>query len=179
VARRVTNNWCQEIQFAGNDVLDGDVHFNDSALMSNSGGTRPRFLKGYEVADPNCTEAAGTPDASGVGTNDVGDGKCWRSTSSVNPYVGTAGARPALTLYLPDNSDKFATYPGCNYYGDTRIRFNSNGTMTVWNTMSSGKSLKGPGSDAGLNCGNASQFIPATGQKYPAPGRPCRSRMIW
>ena len=27
---RVTNNWCQEIQFAGNDVLDGDVHFNDS-----------------------------------------------------------------------------------------------------------------------------------------------------
>lgn len=167
---RVTNSWCQEIQFAGNDVLDGDVHFNDSPLMSSSGGTRPRFLKGYEVADPNCTEAAGRPDASGVGTN-AGDGKCWRSTSSVNPYVGTAGARPALTLYLPDNSDKFATYPGCNYYGDTRIRFNSNGTMTVWNTTSSGKSLKGPGSDAGLNCGNASQFIPATGQKYPAAGQ--------
>ena len=55
---RVNDGYCQEIQFAGNDVLDGDVHFNDSPLMSSSGGTRPRFLKGYEVADPNCTEAA-------------------------------------------------------------------------------------------------------------------------
>jgi Tfp pilus assembly protein PilX len=167
---RVNSSYCQEIQFAGNDVLDGDVHFNDSPLMSSAGGTRPRFLKGYEVADPNCTEAAGRPDASGIGTN-AGDGKCWRSTSSTNPYVGTAGARPALTLYLPDNSDKFATYPGCNYYGDTRIRFNSNGTMTVWNTTSSGKNLKGPGSAASLNCGNAAQFIPASGKKYPAAGQ--------
>ncbi|HRY08898.1 MAG: hypothetical protein H6528_01320 [Actinobacteria bacterium] len=167
---RVTSNWCQEIQFAGNDVLDGDVHFNDSPLMSSSGGTRPRFLKGYEVADPNCTEAAGRPDANGIGTN-AGDGKCWRSTSSVNPYVGTAGARPALPLYLPDNSDKFVNFPGCHYYGDTRIRFNSNGTMTVWNTTSAGQDIKGPGSPADLNCGNASQFVPATGEKYPATGQ--------
>ena len=27
---RVNSSYCQEIQFAGNDVLDGDVHFNDS-----------------------------------------------------------------------------------------------------------------------------------------------------
>lgn len=167
---RVTGNRCQEIQFAGNDVLDGDVHFNDSPLMSSSGGIRPRFLKGFEVADPDCTEAAGRPDANGIGRN-VGKGTCWRDTSSTNPYVGTAGARPALPLYLPDNSDKFVTYPGCNYYGDTRIRFNNNGTMTVWNTTSAGKSLKGPDSPAGLNCGNSAQFIPATGQKYPATGQ--------
>ncbi|HQR79131.1 MAG TPA: hypothetical protein PLT68_02805 [Actinomycetota bacterium] len=167
---RVNSSTCQEIQFAGNDVLDGDVHFNDSPLMSSAGGTRPRFLKGYEVADPNCTEALGTPDASGVGKS-AGKGKCWRSTSSASPYVGVAGARPALTLYLPDNSDKFVTYPGCNYYGDTRIRFNNNGTMTVWNTTSSGKNVKGPGSPPGLNCGNASQFIPASGKKYPANGQ--------
>lgn len=159
---------CSEIQFSGKDVLDGDVHFNDSPLMSTSGGNPPKFLKGYEVADPNCTEAAGRPDSSGMG-RDAGDRKCWRST--VNPYVGTAGARPALPLYLPDNSDKFATYPGCNYYGDTRIRFNSNGTMTVWNTTSAGRNLKGPESPSGLNCGNASQFIPASGKKYPASGQ--------
>ncbi len=89
---RVNSSYCQEIQFAGNDVLDGDVHFNDSPLMSNAGGTRPRFLKGYEVADPNCTEALGAPDASGVGKA-AGKGKCWRNTSTANPYVGTAGAR--------------------------------------------------------------------------------------
>ncbi len=43
--------------------------------------------------------------------------------------------------------------------------------MTVWNTTSAGKTLKGPGSPAGLNCGNAAQFIPASGQKYPATGQ--------
>ncbi len=167
---RVTSDDCAEIQFAGNDVLDGDVHFNDTPLMGGSGSSRPRFLKGFEVADPACTETAGRPDGSGVGTN-AGKGKCWRSTSSTNPYVGTAGARPALQLYLPDNSDKFVTYPGCNYYGDTRIRFNSNGTMTVWNTTSAGQDLKGPGSPSDLNCGNASQFVPASGQKYPGTGQ--------
>ncbi len=161
---------CSEIQFAGSDVLDGDVHFNDSPLIGGSSSSRPRFLKGFEVADPNCTQAAGTPDTNGNG-KDVGKGKCWRSTSTTNPYVGTAGARPALTLYLPDNSDKFATYPGCNYYGDTRIRFNNNGTMTVWNTTSAGKNIKGPNSPSDLNCGNASQFVPATGKKFPATGQ--------
>lgn len=169
-SRVTSTGYCQEIQFAGSDVLDGDVHFNDSPLMSSSGGTRPRFLKGYEVADPNCTEAAGAPDASGNGKT-TGKGKCWRSTSTVTPYVGAAGARPALQLYLPDNSDKFVNYPGCNYYGDTRIRFNSNGTMTVWNSRSAGLPLTGPDSPGGLNCGNASLFVPSTGQKYPASGQ--------
>ena len=167
---RVTSGYCAEIQFAGNDVLDGDVHFNDSPLMGGSTSSRPRFLKGFEVADPDCTEAAGRPDSNGVGRN-AGKGTCWRSTSTTNPYVGSAGARPALPLYLPDNSDKFVTYPGCNYYGDTRIRFNSNGTMTVWNTTSAGQNLKGPGSPSDLNCGNASQFVPAGGQKYPGTGQ--------
>lgn len=168
---RSSSGTCQEIQFGSNDVLDGDVHFNDSPLMVASGSSRPRFLKGYEVADPRCTEAAGTPDASGVGKA-AGDAKCWRTSgTTARPYVGTAGARPSLPLYLPDNSDKFSTFPGCNYYGDTRIRFNSNGTMTVWNTKSAGKSLKGPDSPASLNCGNAAQFVPASGQKYPGAGQ--------
>ena len=37
VARGRVNKCCQEIQFAGNDVLDGDVHFNDSPLMGSAG----------------------------------------------------------------------------------------------------------------------------------------------
>ena len=168
--KRVTNDQCAEIQFSRYDVLNGDVHFNDTPLMDGTVSSRPRFLKGFEVADPKCTEAAGRPDANGVGTN-AGKGKCWRDRSTTNPYVGPAGARPAGELYLPDNSEKFSTYPGCNYYGDTRIRFNSNGTMTVWNTQSAGRALTGPGSPAGLNCGDASQFVPAPGQKYPASGQ--------
>jgi hypothetical protein len=159
---------CSEIQFAGFDVLDGKVHFNDTPMMSNAGGTRPRFLQGYEVADPNCTSAAGKPDASGVGQDTLGKGKCWRSTSTAAPYVGTVGAVPAERLELPDNSDMFANFPGCHYTGDTRIRFNSNGTMDVWNTGSAGSVVTGPGSPAGTNCGSAAGFAPAAGQKYPA-----------
>jgi Tfp pilus assembly protein PilX len=157
---------CSEIQFAGFDVLDGKVHFNDTPLMSNSGGPRPQFLQGYETADPNCTVAAGRPNSSGVATG--GSGKCYRSNSSASPYVGTSGAVPAGKLYLPDNSDQFANFPGCVYTGDTRIRFKSDGTMDVWNTGSAGTTLTGPGTPAGTNCGNASSFKPAAGQKYPS-----------
>ncbi len=71
-------------------------------------------------------------------------------------------------LYLADNSGQFASYPGCNYTGDTRIRFNSDGTMDVWNTASAGTSLTGPGTPAGTNCGIASNFVPAAGRQYPA-----------
>lgn len=167
---RATNNYCQEIQFAKSDVLDGAVHFNDSPLMSNSGsgsGVRPTFLQGYQTADPRCTRALGKADGSGVGTN-AGKGNCWRSASTTNPYVGNAGAIPASPLYLPDNSDKFAGFPGCHYYGDTRIRFKNDGTMDVWNTSSSGQSLLNPTTPAGTNCGNAASFVPASGQKHPA-----------
>jgi hypothetical protein len=160
---------CSEISFAGFDVLDGKVHFNDTANMSNSGGTRPRFLQGFETADPNCTVDLGKGDASGVGLN-AGKGKCWRSTSAVNPYVGTSGAIHAEPLYLPDNSDKFVTFPGCQYTGDTRIRFLSSGKMEVWNTGSVGTSVKGPDTPGAANsCGDASNFKPKSGtEKYPA-----------
>lgn len=164
---RVTNNYCQEIQFARSDVLDGAVHFNDSPLMSNSGsgtGTRPRFLQGFQTADPNCTRELGKGDASGNGTN-AGRGKCWRSTSTVNPYVGANGAIPASPLYLPDNSDKFNTFPGCHYFGDTRIKFKSDGTMDVWNTSSAGQQLIQ--NTTGINCGNAASFVPSGSNKYP------------
>ncbi len=169
-----TRSGCSEIQFAGFDVLDGKVHFNDTPLMSNNGGTRPRFLQGFETADPNCTEALGKADASGVGTN-AGKGKCWRSTSTVNPYVGQYGATPAAPLYLPDNSDQFVNFPGCVFTGDTRIKFNANGTMDVWNTRSAGTTLLGPDTPAGTNCGNASQFVanangqPTAKQNIPVP----------
>ena len=45
---------------------------------------------------------------------------------------------------MVDTSDQFSTFPGCVYTGDTRIRFNSDGTMTVCNTKSAGTSITGP-----------------------------------
>ena len=59
-----------------------------------------------------------------------------------------APPRYADPLYLDDTSAKFATYPGCHYYGATRIKFNASpaGTMTVISKDSAGKAT-------GTGCG--------------------------
>jgi Tfp pilus assembly protein PilX len=167
---------CGEIQFAGTDVLDGRAHFNDTPRMSSQPSGRPRFLQGYETADPNCTAALGAGDASGNATS-AGLNKCWRvnTSSPANPYVGAAGAISAPKLLLPDNSGAFINFPGCVYTGDTRIKFKSDGTMDVWNTGSSGTLLTGPGTPGGTNCGNAPTFVagsnnaPTAKQNVPVP----------
>jgi len=132
-----SNSSCVEIGFAAGDVLDGRVHFNDTPKLNASGAT---FLAGFETATPGCKTATGP-----------GYYACLRS-SSFTPVYGTAGAvvppRYADPLYLDDTSAKFATYPGCHYYGATRIKFNASpaGTMTVWSKDSAGKST-------GTGCG--------------------------
>jgi hypothetical protein len=166
---------CTEIAFAGGDVLDGRVHFNDTPGIGGSTtggkGSQPTFTQGYETADPNCLKDPVTNPASGL---------CWRyypypgntGINSGKPYFAASlGAKKANKLDLPDNSAEFVNYPGCQYWGDTRIRFNADGTMTVWNTASSGKTLVKTGSPSGTNCGNASGFVPAGGQKYPSSGQ--------
>jgi len=134
---------CTEITFIGGDVLDGKVHFNDTPLLTNLGGNSPKFLKGYETADPGCK------------TGNAGNGYagCFRGSGNPDP----AGGAPvyASSLDLPDNSAAFLAYPGCQYTGDTRIKFNSDGTMTVWSYGSTGTSV-------GAGCGNANGPWPQT-----------------
>jgi hypothetical protein len=122
---------CVEIQFATGDVLDGAVHFNDTPLMGGS----VLFQKGYETADPRCSN---TP---------YNINNCKRGGG--NPNLNSFQAKYAPLLYLPDNSDQFATFPGCRYTGNTRIRFNSNGTMTVWSSDSQGTSVGAGCTDGG------------------------------
>ncbi len=159
---------CSEITFIGGDVLDGLAHFNDSPLMTARSGQRPKFLQGYEVADPACKDN-GRPDGSGNGRS-VGKGKCWRSTSDTTPYVGAFGAVQGKLLYLEDSSAKFVNYPGCFYTGDTRIRFKSDGTMDVWTTK---PPALGPDTPAGTSCGAKSstdaQGRPTTKSTVPVP----------
>jgi Tfp pilus assembly protein PilX len=125
-----SNSGCTEIGFASGDVLDGRVHFNDTPKL-NAAGTQ--FKAGFETGAPGCKTATG-PSYAG----------CLRSGSPIPVY----GAPPVFSdpLYLDDTSAKFATYPGCHYYGATRIKFNSNGTMTVWSKDSAGRST-------GAGCG--------------------------
>ncbi len=168
-----TRSGCTEITFVGGDVLDGPVHFNDTPLMSTgSGSSRPIFTQGFETADPTCpTTGATTSGSPPVGTSTY-LGKCWRNTSGTNPQFGAGTTAVGVGIRsMIDTSDQFKTFPGCFYTGDTRIRFNSNGTMTVWNTTSAGTGILGPGTPSGTNCGTASSFAPAGGQKYPAAGQ--------
>jgi hypothetical protein len=172
---------CVEIAFTSKDKLDGRVHFNDTPGITGGGttggvGSQASFLQGYETSDPNCPTNASTNPARGYcyryydyGQSNSGGGK---------PYFGTsAGAKYAAKLDLPDNSAEFVNYPGCNFWGDTRIRFNGNGTMTVWNTLSNGQTIVNPTSPGTTNCGTASSYKPTSasdprpsgGQTVPVP----------
>jgi Tfp pilus assembly protein PilX len=139
---------CVEITFVTGDQLDGQVHFNDTPLVTGT----PTFLKAYETSDPGCQTA--------VAGNDYAT--CWRTGSGATP--GFNGSKPiyAAPLYLPDNSTQFATYPGCQFTGDTRIKFNNDGTMTVW-------SKKSAGTTVGANCGDPTTYGTGASQTVPVP----------
>ncbi len=128
---------CTEIGFAAADVLDGRVHFNDTPKLNAAGAT---FLASFETATPSCKTAT-APNYSG----------CLRGGSPIPVYGSTTTPIPPIQvdpLYLDDTSAKFSTYPGCHYFGATRIKFNASpaGTMTVWSKDSAGKTT-------GTGCG--------------------------
>ena len=108
-------------------MLDGKVFSND-AILSRGG----RFLQSVESAYPACDNVV----ASNRSTWD----HCLRSGSyyTATGSSATFQVAPAYheNLYLADSSAEFATYPGCHYYGATRIVFHGNGTMTVWSKNS-------------------------------------------
>jgi Tfp pilus assembly protein PilX len=120
---------CQEISFAAGDVLNGPVHTNDTPLMG-TGSPRPSFTQGLETSDPACKAA--------VAGNATSYKYCDRNQANAN--YGTVGAKWAPVKYLTDTSDQFQNFPGCQFSGSTRIKFNSNGTMTVWSANSTNAS---------------------------------------
>ena len=137
---------CTEITFVSGDQLDGQVHFNDTPLISGS----PTFLRGYETSDPGCKTATG-PTYSALLPRHVR-----RRTTT-----GTSRSTPGQ-LDPPDNTNLFATYPGCQYTGDTRIKFNADGTMTVW-------SKKSAGTVTGTNCGDPTTLGTGASVTVPVP----------
>ena len=106
----------------------------------------PRFLQGFETADPKCK----TPSIA----------NCRRGSGT--PNLNGGQPRYAPLLYLPDNSSAFSGYPGCQYTGDTRIKFNSDGTMTVWSRDSAGTVV-------GAGCGTPALFAGGASQTIPVP----------
>lgn len=149
---------CQEITFISSDTLDGAVFTNDTILSSGA-----HFLKGVETATPSCANA--TSDQSTWNTD------CLRSGSTADfNNIKPLYEQP---LYLADNSATFATNPGCHYFGSTRVIFNENGTMTVWNSSSvnGGKApvaIAPPGGTA-PDCGNLTDLNNPNGDSLPVP----------
>ena len=160
--RSANSGYCSEIQFITNDILDGPVHFNDMPLVNGN----TQFKQGFTTYSPNCPKVP-------VTTRTAAVNKCFRGSGS--PVLGTKGARWANFNALPDTTGDLVNKPGCQYIGDTRIRFwvdgSGKGKMDVWNTMSVGKTLGTTGAPAVIetapNCGVAGNFKAATGQKYP------------
>lgn len=146
---------CTEITFISSDTLDGAVFTNDTILSSGA-----HFLKGVKTASPNCANAT---------SNESTWNYCLRSGSTADfNHIKPTLVNP---LYLPDNSAAFATNPGCHYFGSTRVIFNENGTMTVWNrTTVNGNqapvAIAPPGGTA-PDCGDVGHLD--GGQTLPVP----------
>jgi Tfp pilus assembly protein PilX len=115
---------CQEIQFASGDVINGPAHTNDTPLIGGNAEFVGLPSKQYsiETADPGCKTAKSN-------VNDYFG--CWRGNSSTRPTFDKPPGY-ADTLQLPDNSAQLALDPGCDYVGQTRIRFTGDGKMLVW-----------------------------------------------
>lgn len=150
---------CNEIQFIANDTLDGRVFSNDSILSKNA-----QFQMGVESANPTCAN---------VTANTSTWDRCLRNTSGATS-TARFGKQPVYSsaLYLQDTSAEFATYPGCHYYGATRIIFNAGGTMTVWSKDSnfSGAKIAIPTPDGKVpSCGTGSALASANGATVPVP----------
>lgn len=119
--RETADAGCAEITFASADVLDGRVHVNDTPRMQGS----PEFKMGLQTSNPACKDVVPSDSSTYV--------LCQRDTGT--PIYGVP-PRYADPLYLADTSGKFATYPGCQYVGPTRIVLESSGTMRVWSKWS-------------------------------------------
>ncbi len=138
---------CVEIQFIAGDHLNGPVFSNDAVL--SSGG---HFEDGFESANPGCaTVTSNTNTWNNCLRNP--NGYSWSSTADFN------GIQPKAhdPLNLQDTSGAFASYPGCHYFGSTRIVFSGDGNMKVWNPSS-------------VNGGKAPVAITVAGQPTPNCG---------
>ena len=119
---------CKEITFIGGDVLDGPVHVNDTPLFTTASSVKPKFLQGLETSDPKCKLAVPGDPATYANCDRTGQGD---ATSYPSGWPAYADVKD-----LVDNGDAFRTYPGCQYAGATRIKFQADGSMRVWSKES-------------------------------------------
>ena len=154
---------CVEITFIGGDVIDGEVFTNDSIYGTAMSSTKPLFKKQVRTGQATCASAGSTSSS--------WESNCLRSGS----VADFNGVKPlyATPLYLDDTSAAFSAFPGCHYFGSTRVEFKSNGTMTVWNrtTVNNGKAPIAIAGPTGVTptCGDLVSLNSAAGATVSVP----------
>ncbi|MGN8245517.1 pilus assembly PilX family protein [Cellulomonas soli] len=154
---------CSEITFASGDTLQGTVFSNDSVLAAG-----PKFTDGFLTANPECQTVTTSTASSNWKW-------CLRKDSGTYSTADFNGVLPQYhePLYLDDTSAAFAGFPGCHYFGSTRIVFNSDGTMTVWNKTvnNGGTAPTASGANGGTepSCGSLAQLDSASGATVSVP----------
>ncbi len=158
---------CAEITFGGDDVLDGAVFSNDSVWSASAYGGAT-FLDGFTSANPACNTVTAT---TSTWRN------CLRHNNGASSIADFNGIRPTYSelLYLDDTSAAFAAFPGCHYFGATRVIFSASGNMTVWNkTVNNGgqapQAITGP-TGVTPSCGTLSALNSSAGATVPVPDK--------
>ncbi len=139
-------SYCSDITFISADTLNGPMHTNDAFLLCGT----PHFL--------------GDASTSWTGAS----GKLFRDgcPTSVPVFANPSDPKNLATLTMPPSnsalkSEVGANKHGCLYTGPTRVRLNSNGTMTVNSPFS--KSTNG---DSGACPKNGTGPLPVGGVIY-------------
>ncbi|MGL5828067.1 MAG: hypothetical protein ACRC0L_00680, partial [Angustibacter sp.] len=139
---------CAEIAFREGDIIDGPAHFNDTPGILGAKGdpkiSRVTFTEGYTTSDPNCES-----NAPGFDPLNPEQGACFRKYAyglpepaktdfdppdKFMPFFSKVDGNPSpgvtykAAQNLQGNSSEFINYPGCQFFGDTRIRFKNDGT---------------------------------------------------
>jgi Tfp pilus assembly protein PilX len=137
---------CPQIRFIQGDVLDGPVHSDDELVMDGADfkGTVTTSRPGCVASDPStCYFLIGREPVLEQGIGPRAEIPMPTSVANTRQY-----ADPAVT------SD-----PGCLYTGSTRIKFLSNGQMTVWS--------KGSGAPLNPDCGSSFTTTPMQTMAIP------------
>ncbi|MDM7831225.1 pilus assembly PilX family protein [Cellulomonas edaphi] len=160
--RSAANPQCSEITFVSRDTLRGAVFSNDSVLADG-----PSFTNGFTSANPDCRNVTSSTSTWN---------KCLRkATNGTYSTANFNGVQPqySTALYLDDTSAAFAGYPGCHYYGSTRIQFRADGSMQVWNSkLNNGNKAPlaiAPPAGSAPSCGSVTDLNSPAGASVSVP----------
>ncbi|GAA4266395.1 hypothetical protein [Frondihabitans peucedani] len=133
---------CTTIQFGPSDVITGPAHSNDT--MTICGTTFGSTVTTGNQGSPSFATPAGTCNNSAVSVK-------YRPIVQMPSTIGSL-----VQETRSDLTSSTVPRPGCLYTGPTTIKFNSDGTMTVYSPWTKKTNIQGnpvSGGSVAANCG--------------------------